>query len=785
MKKNLTYIFALFFKRNLVTFGLLLFLSTTIQGQDSCHFTFSGKIIDMEHGKALEFSTIEERNGLFNLITDAYGHFEIKGLCKGTYNLHIKHLICEHLDLELTLLSDTFVLLKLPHTSHTTGLVTVRGARYDRIQEGYKLTQKELEAKHGDALATMLTDLPGLSVLQTGGTVSKPIINGMYGYRTILLNNEVRLEGQNWGQEHAPEIDPFIAKEVTLLKGPEALQHGPDALGGVVSVQPATLFNYRKNKVKGQINSASALNGRMGLLAAQVGGRLFTRIPLYWRLQGTVRNQGNQNAPNYYIDNTGYKENNFSWALGTHYKQLTADLYYSQFNTAFGVYTGAHIGNVTDLQQVIAGLVPPIDNGFTYKLNAPRQEANHELFKARIHVKVRDHALLKVIYARQFNQRKEYDLHIGNPELPELNYKLTTHTLTLAYSFESKYGFSHQIGSNLLYQANTFRGRFFIPNFEHQGAGAYYMVEKNWGKNSFSGTIRADLRTLTAYFYNANDSLLSPHKRFLNSAWSLAWQRVIGHKLTWRNSLDKNWRNPMANELYSAGIHHGSATYEEGNASLTEEVAYKIESNIDWTPNHRFRASMGVFVQHVNGFINLIPAAEPKATIRGAFPFFYYDQTDALFRGINYSTNWFFSKRFQLEHKGFLLWADDISRNTYLPQMPPFIFHLNPSFHYKKHHIKLSTQFVARQFRFEENTDFAPPPNGYFLLGIEWKGPVTIAKKSFNCFIRGENLLNSTYRDYLDRFRYFVDRPGLQLRVGISYSFDTDKNQFSSSHAIF
>lgn len=40
-----------------------------------------------------------------------------------------------------------------------------------------------------------------------GLLLPNPVIHGLHSNRILILNNEVRQEGQQWGADHAPEID--------------------------------------------------------------------------------------------------------------------------------------------------------------------------------------------------------------------------------------------------------------------------------------------------------------------------------------------------------------------------------------------------------------------------------------------------------------------------------------------------------------------------------------------------------------------------------------------------
>ena len=68
--------------------------------------------------------------------------------------------------------------------------------------------------------------------------MSKPAIRGMQGDRIVIMNNGVRQEGQQWGSEHAPEVDPYLASRLTVIKGASSVRYGANAMGGVVLVEP-------------------------------------------------------------------------------------------------------------------------------------------------------------------------------------------------------------------------------------------------------------------------------------------------------------------------------------------------------------------------------------------------------------------------------------------------------------------------------------------------------------------------------------------------------------------
>ena len=73
-----------------------------------------------------------------------------------------------------------------------------------------------------------------------------------------------------------------------------------------------------------------------------------------WRLQGTLKKGGNLHTPDYYLENTGLREQNFSAALNYRTLPRGLEVYYSQFHSKLGILAPAHVGGLSDLQAALA-----------------------------------------------------------------------------------------------------------------------------------------------------------------------------------------------------------------------------------------------------------------------------------------------------------------------------------------------------------------------------------------------------------------------------------------------
>ena len=124
-----------------------------------------------------------------------------------------------------------------------------------------RLSSPEIRNALGTSLATLLERVSGVSSISTGTTVSKPVIQGMYGNRILIIHNGARQTGQQWGADHAPEVDMNGSSSVSVIKGSDAVRYGSDALGGIIVMEQSPL-PFRKRFFQGGISTLYGSNGR-------------------------------------------------------------------------------------------------------------------------------------------------------------------------------------------------------------------------------------------------------------------------------------------------------------------------------------------------------------------------------------------------------------------------------------------------------------------------------------------------------------------------------------------
>jgi iron complex outermembrane receptor protein len=288
------------------------------------------------------------------------------------------------------------------------------------------------------------------------------------------MNNGVRLEDQQWGVEHAPNIDVNALSNITVIKGSNALKYGGDAIGGVI------VTNQRKapllDTLMGKVIANAVSNGRGGNMAVNLIKA--KKNGLNFRAQGSLKRLGDFQAADYVLTNTGVRENNFSVGLGLNKINQGFDVTYSRFSTEIGILRASHTGNADNFFFATIASQPDIVEPFSYDINVPRQEVTHQVVKATGFRKIKDFGTVNLQYDYQNNRRFEFDIRRGDDRnTASLDLELQTHSLLIDAVYDKNEKFDVNFGLMGRYQ-NNFPNpetgvRRFIPDYDKYDAGAY------------------------------------------------------------------------------------------------------------------------------------------------------------------------------------------------------------------------------------------------------------------------------------------------------------------------
>lgn len=617
------------------------------------------------------------------------------------------------------------------------------------------------------SLNKLLLKLPMIQTSQAGGTIAKPIIQGMSGIRAPLFWNGTRIEGQNWGGDHAPEISLFGDESIELKKGCESLKYGADLWGNMVNIKND--FALEPNQFNYNQNTEFQSNGKgykvTGIL--NVGLSPKHKIHAYYlKLSGfTV---GDYSVPNGILSNTGMNE--ISIASGLKFKK--SDIHVSFYQSKIGIYTGSHIGNITDLYLAMHSEIPQYTvSKSTYQIGFPNQLAKQISVVWNAHLTSR----IKSEISYQKNSRQEYAItRTGNSDIPQIDIDQNTINQKLDYSVNR----SFQFGLNQQFVVQRYASNYLVPEYNGYKLGGF--VSKDWNTVITGKTLKHELLIRYDYLnrygfeylnrsFKQNDMGFSGGYSFIaNGSTRLTQKKILEIHLT------QIWRPASPNELYSFGIHHGSAAFEQGDSRLKPETGEKIDVNFEFSTSklqNSWNFIVNFFGQYSPNFILLTPQKEPILTVKGAFPAFKYSQQKTIYSGIE-----IFARFVKRNSKNESMWSFENKSNFQFGKLinggyPIGIPASFVSFQFQTRiHSKIvwgiSANHVFKQFFYSAGSDFLDPPQAYTLFKTELKTR-NIKHWEFGIFV--DNLSNVKYRSYTDRFRYFVDMPGRNIGLKVLY----------------
>lgn len=767
-----------------------------------CTYTLQGKIIDFHDGSIIEGATVHIKNTRRYTATNAKGNFRFSNLCKGVFTLVISHIGCKTIEENINLKANYSGKFTLEHHSEELEEVTVVGnitSKKTNSLSETKVLNKTIENYSSGSLGDVLKEVPGVSSLNTGNAIVKPMINGLHSSRIVVMNNGVRLQDQEWGIEHAPNVDINSAESISVIKGAGALAYASDAIGGVIVLNPKKIIKI--DSLFGKTITGFQNNGRGYNIATSLSKTYESEY--YINTNASYKRFGDYKAPGYFLTNTGSKSVAFSIDAGYKTFEKGWSIFLSHVSNEIGILRAAHTGNEDDFNDAIGRPEPLIQDPFSYQIDNPKQEITHWTAKVSYFKRFENLGKLSLQYDYQHNQRFEFDRRRGSLRaVPALDLKLQTHSITTDFLFDSNNKWKVKTGGLFRFQdnfANPDTGvRRFIPDYQKIDIGVYftsnyklndvteldlgvrydfnyYDVKKFYRISRWEDLGYDDLFSDLIIGQASSQYLINAKLDFHNIAVStgMKWNVSDNNTILFNYTLSK--RPPNIAELFSDGLHHGSARIELGDLTLNSETSHRFSTT--YKGENRFiNWQLDTYLNLIDDYIYLIPGGREQ-TIRGFFPVWNYKQTDALLLGFDASVKVMLSDRWSYGLKSFYIYAEDKQNGSGIIDMPPFqirnsISYSNPK--WNNFSSTLISEFVARQTRYPLvlEDQLLPPPDSYHLLhlknSVEFNGfKNTQMQLSFNI----NNLLNKSYRDYLNRLRFFADELGrnFQIQLKINY----------------
>ena len=797
-------------------FLVLLFSSIFSFSQD-CDYSFTGNIIDFHDGTPLAGASVTIANTNKIVQANFDGEFSLSNICEGQYTINVSHAYCDSKSFTVTINGNTVKSFKLEHHTEELNEILVRSVlKVESTSIEQSIDKQTIETYADKSLGDALNTISGVSTLNTGNSIVKPMIHGLHSSRLIIINNNVRQFDQEWGDEHAPNIDINASSRISVVKGANTLIYGSDAIGGLILINPkryqqkdslygSSLVSFNSNGLGGVVNTELVKTYKSGY---------------YLRGQTSLKRFGDFSSANYNLSNSGIKSLNAATQFGYKTFEKGFDAYYSYVNNSIGILRAAHVGNINDLVRAINRGEPGYIGDFSYNIDNPRQAIEHHLAKLETYKRFSSLGKLSLQLDFQYNKRQEFDRRRSSlSDVPSAEFRLFTTSFQPNLKIDALDDFEFNTGFLFRYQKNTSADVSetgisipLIPNYENLDLGGYITGNHVLNDNTeISAGIRYDYNKIKAdkkyklydWEYNNYDTLFpefstgitenyeiytTPEFDFHNLSASLGFIKYLGDNFEFIANYGLASRTPNVAELFSDGLHHSAARIETGSLTINKEVANKFMLALE-KKHPDFGFSVSPYYKKINDFIQLIPGDRAFTTIRGVFVGWEYDQVDARIFGVDLDLNKRISNHFTYTGNLSLLRGDNITDNIPLINMPATNFSNHITYvndNWNQLSISLIQKTICKQSRYPDYnfTSFDPilqedvlvnissTPSTYTLFGIQTAAEFDGFKKSkIRLELNVDNMFNIAYREHLNRLRYFADDLGrnINFKININY----------------
>jgi iron complex outermembrane receptor protein len=739
--------------------------------------TLTGKVTD-EKGNPLPGASVFLHDVKAGAIADAAGNYKTAPINRGSYLVEVTYQGFASQIVPVTLNGNTFKNFTLNTTAVEQEAVTVTGVssatRVRNSPQPVSLVKRtELLQNASTNLINALVRKGGVSVITTGPAISKPVIRGLGYNRVVTINDGIRQEGQQWGDEHGIEIDEYSVQRAEVLKGPASLMYGSDGIAGVINFitnQPVT-----PGTIKGNILATYTDNNNTHGFNANLAGNLLNGFN--WNAYGSLKSAADyKNKYDGRVFNSRFNEKNWGGYIGINKSWGYSHLIVSSFNQKLGVTEGTRdsaTGKFLYLAETPYEAIATDEQLKSKDFITPYQHVEH--FKIAL-----DNSFaagknrVAATVAFQRNQRRE----LGNPDapsVPDLYFDLKTVNYNLQYQFAAQRGWKTTIGANGMYQQNrNLAEEKLIPEYNLFDAGIFVYTIKSFNKLTVSGGLRGDTRTMDIKGLQELDysKFKAVNKHYGNISGSAGAAYEASEGVTLKANIAKGFRAPSAAELSSNGAHEGTYRYEYGDNNLKTENSLQFDAGLEVVSRH---VSFGIntFYNHISNYIyyNRLEAAGGGDSLvknNGAdLQAFKFSQSGATLAGFEanfdihpHPLDWLhFENTFSFVAGTFSSYFEGSNR---LPAMPPahLLSELRANFAkagnvLKNLYFKAEMDATARQNRVFTAYNTETPTAGYALFNAGAGSDFNAKnRKLFSLYLSFNNITNIAYQSHLSRLKY-------------------------------
>lgn len=736
-----------------------------------------GKVLDKKTNEAIVGASVIIPELKIGTNTNEKGEFSITNFPNRKMMLQVRCVGYGSINVDLEITHDmTSLELFLPPQILEKDEVVITGSAFATNHAQSSLSvdpieKAQIQNNSSSNITEALTQIAGVSSISSGGGIAKPVIRGLGYNRIVSINEGIRQEGQQWGDEHGLEIDQFSAERIEVLKGPSSLLFGSDAIGGVINILEP--FPAPLGTVKGELLSQYQTNSKQYVVGAMAEGN---QNGFVWRFRKTNKNAAAYSTPNEAIYNSAFNEDNASLMLGINKKWGYQHFHFSSYQAQFGMIEGER--DSLGLFVTSEGNSVSNDEVLTRTIDLPFQRVNHYKVSSLGSYFI-GKGNLRTVFGWQNNQRKEYE---DDASVPGMFIDLKTVTGDVKYYFPQHNNWDIVVGVSGGAQQNNNKGEeYLIPDFSSTDFGIFSSIKKVKNKWSRNFGLRYDWKTISA---DSLSGVFNSFERSFNAiSGSFGFTYEANERLHFRWNAGRGFRVPNISELSANGVHEGTFRYEIGNPDLKPETSWQFDAGLGYE-SEKIGGEFSLFYNAFNQFIYYRNSENQTMSVDDVnYPVFRYVQGDALFYGGEVSVDYHITEQIHFENKASYVWAINQETELALPFIPPF--HLNSLLSYefikkqnsnwKSIKIKAQYDYFAKQNRIDQ---FETITEAYSLFGGGFSARYQSKSTCVDFYLIASNITNQVYFNHLSRLKYVgIAGMGRNLTIGCSIPFGVLKNK--------
>jgi iron complex outermembrane recepter protein len=688
------------------------------------------------------------------------GRFSLTGVNPGRYHLSVSAIGYAPL-IELVTVADEDVTLSLALKRSVVELEALQVTATPNAttllnspQPVSALGGDELRQAQAPSLGETVQNLPGVRSLSTGTGIGKPVIRGLTSNRVLIVADGQRLETQQWGDEHSPNVDTEDAERVEVIRGPASVLYGSDALGGVVNVVPKELPEAigRPSWASAKVSTAYSTNNQQpdGVVAVEgANGGLGARASFTGRTSDDIR------TPVGPLFNSGNRSLGGTGSVG----------YRGDWGSVNASYT--HRDERLEIHED-----PAEDPGAT-----PLQRIGEDRAKVGLTLPTGATSRLEADVGLERNRRREFEQQ--DDSQVALGLLSRTWTANLHYHHAPVGRWAGAVGvSGLTTSFGKFGVETLIPDTRVWTGGVYAFEQADYGRWNLSAGGRYDYRRLDADA-DAKLGTVAQRRTYNSVTGNVGVLYHVSEPVAVVLNVGRGFRAPSSFDLFANGVHEGTVAFERGNPALQTEHSLNADLALR-AQSATVRGEIGVFNNRINNFIFSRPTNEVDPA--SGFQIFDVTQGDATLRGVEAAVEFHPTIWLHLQGGADYTHGQNTTLNTPLPSIPPFratyVIRLEGEHlgGLESPYLSVGGESNARQDRLDPSEaeffdESGYRSEGYTLANLGGGFTLPYAGRSLRVDLQLRNAFDKQYANFLSRYKTYALDPGRNLVVRLTTEF--------------